>query len=99
MRKRRRSAGLDAQLEGLAVAVDQQRHLDAGLAERPDAPEEAGEIADLGAGDAEHDVAGAQVRLLRRAAAGEPQDGDVAADLGGIDAEPGARRAGWGGRW
>ena len=34
---------LHAQLEGLALAIDQQRHLDAGLAELPDAAEEAGD--------------------------------------------------------
>ena len=83
----------DADLEGLALAVDQQRHVDAGLAQRPDAPEQARQIAHLRAGDAQDDVAGAQVRLLRRTAAGEPQDGDVAADLGGIEPEPGTRRA------
>src|SRR5262245_53040842 len=83
--------GLYAQLEGRTLAIDQQWHLDAGLTQLPDAAEETGKIAHLGAGNAEDDIAGAQIRLLRRAAAGEPQDGDVAADLGGVDAEPGAR--------
>src|SRR2546423_410734 len=82
-----------AQLQGLAIAVDQQRHLHPGLAQRPYASEQTGQIAHGGAGDAEHDVARPEVCALRRTAAGETQDGNVAADLGGVDAEPGARRA------
>ena len=38
-------ARFDAQLHGLAVAIDRDRHVDTGLALRPDAAEEAGEIA------------------------------------------------------
>src|SRR5439155_25844107 len=36
-------AGGDADLEGAAVAIDRQRHFDAGLAERPHRAEKAGE--------------------------------------------------------
>ena len=81
-----------AHLEGLALAIDQQRHLDAGLAERPDAPEQSGEIATSAPATREHNVAGAQVGALRRAAAGQARHATLLADLGGVDAEPRARR-------
>ena len=64
-------AGGHAHLEGTPVAVDQQRHLDPGAAERPDPAKQAREIAHLGARDREHDVAGPQVGAVRRPAVGQ----------------------------
>src|SRR5215475_14641244 len=46
------------ELEGLALAVDEQRDLHAGLAQRPHAPKEAGQIIDRAATHPEHNVAG-----------------------------------------
>jgi hypothetical protein len=40
----------------------------------------------------QHNVARAQICPLRGPAIGKPQNGDVAADLGGIDTKPGAWR-------
>src|SRR5258705_10804065 len=78
----------DGLLEGAPVAIDRERHLDAGRAARPDAPVEAGEIADLGAADREHHVAGLQARLLGGRAAREADDHDLVLDLGRVKAEP-----------
>jgi hypothetical protein len=66
-------ARLDAQVHGLAVAVDGERHVDAGLALRPDAAEKAGEIAYLLAGNLEHDVAAGQEFLAGMPAREERQ--------------------------
>src|ERR1051326_2211346 len=85
-------ARLDAQVHGRAVAVNGHRHLDAGLALRPDAPEQAGEVAHLLAGDREHDVAVAQIGFLGRAAVGEAEDARPASPRGGERAEPRPRR-------
>src|SRR5260370_35228458 len=54
----------DGLLEGAPVAIDRERHLDAGRAARPDPPVEAGDTADLGAADREHHGAGLQARRL-----------------------------------
>src|SRR5262249_13873164 len=70
-------AGLHRDLEGAAVAIDQQRHVDAGIAERPDLAEHGGEFADLAARDGEHDVAGMDVGGTRRATRGEPDHDDL----------------------
>src|SRR5215469_17885695 len=67
-------AGFDAQLHGLAVAIDRQRDFYAGLALRPDAAEETGEIADVLACDREHDIAGAQISFFGRPTIGEADD-------------------------
>src|SRR3981081_4731321 len=48
----------DGLLEGAPVAIDRERHLDAGRAARPDAPIEAGEIPDLGAAHPQAHVPG-----------------------------------------
>jgi putative membrane protein len=84
--------GADLHVEGLAVALDQQGHLDAGVSQCPDAAEHAGEAADGVAGDAEYDVARPQVGFFRRAAPHGPEDGDGVVDLGGVHAEPRPRR-------
>src|SRR4029077_12460281 len=76
---------LDAQLHGLAVAIDRQRDFHAGLALRPDAAEETGEVVYVLAGDRDHDVAGAQVGLLRRSAIGETDNDQAILDLGRIE--------------
>src|SRR5262245_52128461 len=55
--------GRHLHFHGAAVAIDRQRNLDAGIAHRPDAAEQSGEVADLGAADRQHDVASAQVGL------------------------------------
>src|SRR5580658_7619747 len=61
-------------VHGVAVAVDRDRHVDAGFALGPDAAKEACQVAHFLAGDREHDVAGAQVGLLRRSLVGEADD-------------------------
>src|ERR1043166_6453860 len=71
-----------AHLEGTAVAIDRERHVDARMSERPYAAEQPGEVVHLRAGDREHDVAGAQIGALRRTATGEPRDDDAVLDLG-----------------
>src|ERR1700726_2640657 len=81
-------ARFDAKLHGLAVAIDRDRHVDTGLALRPDAAEETGEIVDVLATDREHDVAGADVGLLGRAAIGEPDDDQAVFHFGGVKTEP-----------
>src|ERR1700680_4623047 len=80
----------DVDFGGLAVAHERDRHLDPGFAERPDPAEEAGEIADLGAADGEHNVAGSKVGTLRRSALGDPGDRHLVVDLGRIEPEPGS---------
>src|SRR3984957_20330769 len=85
-------AGFDAQVHGLAVAIDRDRHFDTGLALRPDATEEAGEVADVLAGDRQDDIAGPDVGLLGRPAVGETDDDEPVLDLGGVKTEPRPRR-------
>src|SRR5689334_7121265 len=53
-------------LEGAALAIDRERHLDAGGTARPDAAIESRQIAHLASADREHDVAGVVPGLLRR---------------------------------
>src|SRR5262245_58162769 len=81
-----------AHLEGAAVAIDGQRHFDAGLAQRPYLAKEAGEIADLLAGDPQHHVAGAQIGAPGRATTGHPRDHDLVVNLGCVETEPRTRR-------
>ena len=85
-------AGFDPHLHRLAVAIDGQRDFHAGLPLRPDAAKETGEIAHVLAGDRDHDVAGAQVRFLRRPAIGETDNDQAVFDLGTIETEPRPRR-------
>src|SRR6185295_515992 len=80
---------LHADVEGASLAVDGQRHGDPCFAQGPYAAEQAGKVGYAGPGYGQHDVAGAQIGFLRRPSAGEPQDGDAVADLGGIEPEPG----------
>src|SRR5262245_50582732 len=72
----------DRHLEGAAVAIDQQRHLDAGIAERPHFAEHGGKLAHLAPADREDDVAGADIRRLRRPARRKPDHHDLALHLG-----------------
>ena len=83
----------DADLEGFTPAVDGERRLDPGLAQGPDAAEEAGEVADRPARHRQHHVAALQAGLFRRPARGEPHDDDLVLGLGGVEPEPGPRRA------
>src|SRR5580704_3384763 len=85
-------ARFDAQLHRLALAIDRHRHFDAGLALRPDAAEEAGEIAHVLAGDRKDNVARAQIRLLGRPAVGKADDHKPVLDFGSVKAEPRSRR-------
>src|SRR3954469_13564447 len=83
----------DADLEGVALAMERQRHRDAGVAERPDPAEEAGEARDPRPADREHEVAGAQAGAAGRAVAGKAHDHDLVLDVGREEAEPGPGRA------
>src|SRR6185437_15967868 len=60
---------------------------------RPDAAEQAREIAHFLAGDRQQNIAVANVGLLGRAAIGETDDDESAFHLGGVEAEPRPRRA------
>src|SRR3954469_8072233 len=84
--------GRHCQVEGAAVAIDRERHLDAGIAERPDATKQAGKLGHFGAADREYHVAGAQLGLARGPAAGETDHHDPVVDLGGVESEPWPRR-------
>src|SRR6266849_2038120 len=81
-----------AQLERATVAVDEERHFDTGVAQRPDAAEQRGQAPDLHAGDRDHDVPGAQLGALRGPAGGQPDDDDPVLDFAGVEAEPWSRR-------
>src|SRR6516162_5337082 len=81
-----------AHLQGLAVAIDRQRDFHAGLALRPDAAEETGEVAYVLAGNRNHDITGAQIRLLRRPAIGQADNDQAILDFGCVEAEPRPRR-------
>src|ERR1700745_1856616 len=85
-------ARLDAQLHCLTITIDRQRDFHAGLALRPDAAEETGEVAYIFAGDRDHDVAGAQVRFLRRPAISETDNDQAILDFCGVEAVPRPRR-------
>src|SRR5690349_15378773 len=78
-------------LDALAVAIDRQRHRDARLAGRQDAAEELGGLAHRCAIDCGDDAAGPQTRLLCGSVRGEAGHDDLVIDLGGVEAEPGAR--------
>src|SRR5580658_1928642 len=86
-------ARLDAQVHGLAVAINRDRHFDAGLALRPDAAEEACEVAHFLAGNRKHDVAVTHVGLLGRSLIGEPDDDEPVLHLGGVEPDPGPWRS------
>src|SRR5262245_57444239 len=86
-------ARLNTHLENAALTIDQQRHVDAGVAQRPDLTEQGGEVLDLRAGNREHHIAGVQVGTLRWAAARHADNHDPVLDLAGIEAEPRPRRA------
>src|ERR1700730_9220865 len=81
-------AGAHAHVEGATVAVDEERYLDPGLAERPDLAEQVRELAHLGSRDRKHDVAGPKIGAFRRPSVGETDDDDSVLDLGGVDTEP-----------
>src|SRR5690348_17509437 len=85
-------ARLDSELHRLAVAINRQRDFDAGVTLRPDAAEETRKVAHILAGDREHDVAGAQISLLCRAAIGQTDNDQTILDLGRIEPEPRPRR-------
>src|SRR5437588_8410060 len=81
-------ARCDRHLEGAPVAIEHERHVDAGVSKRPHLAEHGGKLAHLAAGDRQDDVAGANVGGLRRAAAREPDDHDLVFHLGRVQAEP-----------
>src|SRR6516225_10128537 len=83
--------GSHLQFHRAPVAIDRHGHFDPGSAERPDTAKEAREIADFSPADRKHDVAGAQIGLACRPAAGEADHHDAVVDLGGEEAEPRAR--------
>src|ERR1043166_5356587 len=70
-------ARLDRHLEGAAVAVDQERHVHARIAERPHFAEQRRELAHLAAADRQDDVAGAHVGGLCRPARRQPHHDDA----------------------
>ena len=78
----------DLLVEAAAVALDPQRDFGTGVALRPDAAEQAGEIVRRFAGDRLHHVAGLQAGALGRAAIGDADDDDPVVDLGGVESEP-----------
>src|SRR5579862_7228028 len=86
--KRGAIGGPDADRDRTAVAHHGEGYLDAGIAARPDAPEQRGEIGDLLAADIHHQIADPQVRLLGWTTAGQPGDHELVLDLGGVEPEP-----------
>ena len=58
------------------------------MALRPDAAEQARQVVDLGIGDRQHDIAGAQVGAFGRSAIGEPDHDQPAFHFRRIEAEP-----------
>src|SRR4029077_16548756 len=82
----------DRHLEGAAVAIDQQWHIDAGIAERPDLAERSCKLAHLAARARENDAAVADAARLRGPARRETDHHDLVLDLGRVEPEPGARR-------
>src|SRR5579862_6100930 len=81
-------ARLDANVHGLAVAINGQRDFDTGFALRPNLAEKARQIAHLLAGDRKHNIAVAQVRFLGRATISDSDDHESAFHLRGVQAEP-----------
>src|SRR5829696_6265110 len=79
-------------VEGDALMVDRERHVDAGSAERPELSVEAGLAGDLVAVDREDDVAGLEFGARRRSLAGDADHHDAVVDFGGVHAEPRPRR-------
>src|SRR5215211_3725107 len=82
----------DGHLEGAPIAVDQQRHIDAGGTERPHLAEGSRKLAHLASCDSEDNIAGADVSLLRGPAARKAYHHDLVLDLGRIEPEPRTRR-------
>ena len=75
-------------IEAAAIALDPQRDSAPALPQRPDAAEQAGEIARHLPGDGLHHVTDLQARALGRAAIGDADDDDPVLDLGSVESEP-----------
>src|ERR687897_534473 len=70
-------AGDDADVEPVALALEGERNVDAGLSERPDRSVEFGKRGDGFARDRMHDIPDVEVGLLRRAPPREADDDDL----------------------
>src|ERR1700722_8104188 len=81
-------ARLHANVDGVAVAVDRDRHVNAGLSLRPNAAEEACQIANLLAGDGEPDSSHADIGLFGRSFVSQTDDDKPVLDLGRVQPEP-----------
>src|ERR1700751_3689960 len=75
-------------IEGDALMIDRERHIDAGGAERPELAVETGLARDLFAVHSEDDVAGLEFGTRPRAPGGDADHHDLVVDLGGIHAQP-----------
>src|SRR5690348_16936077 len=91
LQEARAVARFDARLHGLAVAIDRHRHFKPRRPERPHPAVKLGEIANLGAGHRQQNVAGAEIRLLRRTVLGEADDNHPILDRGRVEPEPWTR--------
>ena len=83
--------GLDRNFESRALAVDVERHFDAGGTKRPNAAEEGGKVVHFLVADANHDIADLKLRVFRRAVRRDARDHDLAVDFSRIEAEPRTR--------
>src|SRR6185369_5234166 len=70
-------------VEGDALMVDRERHVDAGGAERPELSVEAGLAGDLVAADREDNVVGLEFGARGRSLAGDADHHDAVVDFGG----------------
>lgn len=77
LRKLRAIGRSHPHIEDVAFALERQRHVDTGRAERPDAAKEIGEAGHIGGCHGVDDIAFTQARASRRAIAGEADDDDT----------------------
>src|SRR5215213_43642 len=90
--KPRAVARRDRYLERPSITINKQRHLDAGIAKRPDLAEHGRKLAHLAARHRKDDVPGADLGGLRRAPRRETHDNDLVLNLCRVEAEPRTRR-------
>src|SRR5215510_12845656 len=79
-------------VEGDALVMDGERHIDAGSAKRPEFSIKLALAGNLVAVDAEDHVAGLELGACGGSPARHADDDDAVVDLGGVHAKPRARR-------
>src|ERR1700682_1335098 len=79
-------------VEGDALVVDRERHVDTGRAERPELSIKVRLAGDLFALDGEDDITGLELGARRRPLCGDADHHQLVLDFGRVHAEPGPRR-------